>query len=268
MARRFGQPLCLAVLDVDDFKTINDTGGHATGDEVLRALGAMLTRTFRAEDVAARWGGDEFVIGMYGMAGEDGRERLGRFLEELRGAPIAEGVEVTMSAGLAEFPADGAELDSLYRAADAALYRAKEGGRDRVAAGPAASEERTVLDVVIVEDDEALGALLEHSLHTRGYTTTRVTDGAEAAERLAAADPTLTARLVLLDWDLPGIDGLRVLRAMREAGALERTRVVMLTSRAGEDEVMKALEGGASDHVAKPFSVPVLMQRVRSALER
>jgi diguanylate cyclase (GGDEF)-like protein len=268
MARRFDQPLCLALLDVDDFKTINDTGGHATGDEVLRALGALLTRTFRAEDVAARWGGDEFVIGMYGMAGVDGRERLGRFLEELRGAPIADGVEVTMSAGLAQFPDDGAELDSLYRAADAALYRAKEGGRDRVAAGPAATAERTVLDVVIVEDDEALGALLEHSLHTRGYTTARVTDGAEAAGRLAAADPSLTARLVLLDWDLPGIDGLRVLRAMRESGTLERTRVIMLTSRAGEGEVMKALEGGASDHVAKPFSVPVLMQRVRSALER
>jgi diguanylate cyclase (GGDEF)-like protein len=268
MARRFGQPLCLAVLDVDDFKTINDTGGHATGDEVLRTLGATLTRTFRAEDVAARWGGDEFVIGMYGMAGDDGRERLGRFLEELRGAPIAEGVAVTMSAGLAQFPADGADLDTLYRAADAALYRAKEAGRDRVAAALAPIPERTSFDIVIVEDDEALGALLEHSLHTRGYTTIRVTDGAEAAERLAADDPALTARLVLLDWDLPGIDGLRVLRAMRESGALERTRVVMLTSRAGEAEVLKALEGGASDHVGKPFSVPVLMQRVRSALER
>ena len=269
MAKRYEQHLCLAVLDVDKFKQVNDSGGgHAAGDEVLRGIGAILLRSFRAEDVASRWGGDEFVIGMYGMAADDGRERLGRLLEQLREGPVAAGLTVTMSAGLAEFPGDGADLDALYQAADAALYRAKAAGGDRVAAASIMGAETMAADVVIVDDDEALGALLETSLQTRGYSTIRVTDGAEAADRLASDDPALTARLVLLDWDLPGMDGPQVLAAMQKSGALMRTRVIMLTARAGEAEVMQALEGGASDHVGKPFSVPVLMQRVRGALER
>jgi DNA-binding response OmpR family regulator len=73
---------------------------------------------------------------------------------------------------------------------------------------------------------------------------------------------------VLLDWDLPGRDGLTVLRGLAADGWLADTTVVMLTARASEREVLAALELGASDHVAKPISIPVLMQKVRSALER
>jgi two-component system phosphate regulon response regulator PhoB len=71
------------------------------------------------------------------------------------------------------------------------------------------------------------------------------------------------ARVVLLDLDLQGFDGLTVLRRLRARGVLARTRVVMLTSRGTESEVLKALELGATDYVAKPFSVAVLLQKLR-----
>jgi DNA-binding response OmpR family regulator len=74
--------------------------------------------------------------------------------------------------------------------------------------------------------------------------------------------------LIVLDVDLPGLDGLSVLRRLAQDGVLNRTRVIVLTARAGEREVLEALELGAYDHVAKPFSVPVLMQRVRRAMTR
>ena len=93
-------------------------------------------------------------------------------------------------------------------------------------------------------------------------------DGLQAATALAGDAPTVVGRVVLLDWDLPGIDGLRVLRAMGRNGALQHSRVIMLTARAGEREVLEALEAGATDHVAKPFSLPVLLQRVRGAMLR
>lgn len=124
------------------------------------------------------------------------------------------------------------------------------------------------VDVVIVEDDAVLARLLVHALETRGYRTRLLTDGELAVAELGATEPGLVAPLLLLDWDLPGLDGMRVLRALRERGVLERTRVIMLTARGTETEVLEALEGGAVDHVTKPFSVPVLMQRVRRAIER
>jgi len=269
LARRTSEPCCIAILDCDDFKRINDSYGHAMGDTVIHGLGAELRRAFGAEDAVVRWGGDEFVVGMAGMPVQDGRERLGRFLEEVADTPFAsEGVSTTvnLSCGLAVFPDDGTTVHELVQAADRGLYRAKAQGGGHVAL---ASEERAAsvtVDIVFVEDDPVLAALLEHALHIRGYSFRHLDDGLEAAAALAAARPEIVARVVLLDWDLPGIDGLRLLRRMAENGALERSRVIMLTSRSSESDVLEALAAGAIDHVAKPFSVPVLMQRVRHAL--
>jgi DNA-binding response OmpR family regulator len=133
------------------------------------------------------------------------------------------------------------------------------------------SENGTVVqhvDVVVIEDDVVLARLLVHALETRGYRTRLISDGEIAAAELAGAAPTLGAPLLLLDWDLPGLDGLRLLRTLRERGVLDRSRVIMLTARGTEAEVLQALQAGAADHVTKPFSVPVLMRRVHNALER
>ena len=133
LASRTGQPLCLAVVDVDRFKDINDSHGHAAGDVVLRGLGTELLRYFRGEDIIARWGGDEFLIAMFGMSGADGRRRILDLVKAMREQSF-DGVSVTISAGLAEYPTDGNDLNSLYGAADRALYEAKSAGRDGMAA--------------------------------------------------------------------------------------------------------------------------------------
>lgn len=110
--------------------------------------------------------------------------------------------------------------------------------------------------------------MLIESLETRGHRTRWLNDGQEAVAALSGAAPEISPSLLLLDVDLPGLDGLSVLRRLARDDVLSRTRVIMLTARAGEAEVVEALELGAFDHVAKPFSVPVLMQRVRRALRR
>jgi diguanylate cyclase (GGDEF)-like protein len=269
VARRYGQPLSLAELDLDRFKQLNDRYGHAAGDAVLRRLGELLRRIFRGEDVVARWGGEEFVVAMYGMSREDGVQRVAEMLEALRREDFsAEGIEgsVTFSAGVALFPDDGEDLRALYRAADEALYQAKAAGRDRVL--PAGQEPSLdgAVDVVVVEDDEVLADLLLHSMETRGYSTRWLAEGDAAVVALAGEAPELHGRVVLLDVDLPGLDGVSVLRRLAADGVLGRTRVIMLTARTAEDEVLRALELGATDHVAKPFSIPVLMQKLRRAL--
>jgi diguanylate cyclase (GGDEF)-like protein len=274
LAVRQKRPFSLGLLDLDHFKRVNDRHGHGMGDEVLRRVARLLERSFRAEDVVARWGGEEFVVGMFGADKEDGARRIEVVLEQLRDEvfelPGAEPLRVTFSAGVAQYPVDGGDLQALYRSADATLYQAKEAGRDRVLpAGwtpeaPAAAEQ---LDVLVVEDDHALARLLMHALETRGYAARWMADGREAADALTGSRPALRARLVLLDVDLPGMDGHAVLRALARDRVLERTRVIVLTVRAHEAEVVQALEEGAFDHVSKPFSVPILLQRIRRALK-
>jgi diguanylate cyclase (GGDEF)-like protein len=128
--------LCLAVVDIDYFKQVNDRFGHSAGDDVLRHLGKLLMSRFRSEDVVARWGGEEFVVGMYGMPRDAGVRRLRSFLEELSREEFrGDGdviFHVTFSAGIAACPDDGRTVKSLFRAADQILYRAKEAGRNQV----------------------------------------------------------------------------------------------------------------------------------------
>lgn len=270
MATRFDQPLSFALLDLDGFKKVNDQHGHPTGDIVLQRLAQLLIDSFRTEDVVARWGGEEIVLAMYGMDRDDGVARVATALEAFRdmtfttaaGPPL----RVTFSAGVGQFGVDGEELHELYRRADETMYEAKRIGGDRVLpVGWRPGAEDGLTDVVIVDDDPAMVALLTHALETRGHRTVALSDGQEAL-CLLTGPSRLRARVILLDVDLPGLSGLDVLAGLAREGVLGKSRVIMLTARSAEPEVLAALEQGVFDHVTKPFSVPVLMQRVRSAL--
>lgn len=271
LARRNGDQFSVAVLDLDHFKSINDTFGHGVGDDVLRSAAQLLSRSLRAEDVVGRWGGEEFTIGLYGTGKTEGANRLSAILAGLAAhefiAPDGSTFHVTCSGGVAQLDVDGSDLDTLHKAADSALYEAKAAGRNRVvSAGLAQFPAAERVDVVIVDDDEALVGLLEHSLETRGLTVRSFGDGEQATVALAGDVPTLRTSVILLDVDLPGLNGLDVLRRLNRAKVTKASKVVMLTARTGEGDVLTALELGAIDHIAKPFSVPVLLQKVRVAL--
>ena len=136
LAARNHQPLALALLDLDHFKDVNDHHGHPAGDDVLRRLGRSLRHAFRGEDVIGRWGGEEFVVGMYGIDEHDASSRLNHLLavfSEERFVGGGSAFSVDFSAGIACHPRDGMDLETLVAAADVALYRAKEAGRARVA---------------------------------------------------------------------------------------------------------------------------------------
>jgi len=272
LASRFDKPVCLAELDLDHFKSVNDRYGHAAGDAALRRLGDLLRRDFRDEDVTARWGGEEFLVGMYRQSREEGVERINELLQTFRKEEFTADngqFSLTFSAGVAEYPADGDDIDGLYRAADEALYRAKSAGRDQVMGGgePGAAWQE-VLEVAVVEDDDATAAVITGVLAQEGYRCRRFSNGMQAVAVLCGEAPPARAALVLLDTDIPALNGFEVLELMRRDGVLHGTRVLMLTARTAEADVIQAHELGAFDHIAKPFGVPVLMQKVRRALER
>ncbi|MGH2924605.1 MAG: diguanylate cyclase, partial [Solirubrobacterales bacterium] len=142
-AQRFGHELSLIMLDIDDFKRVNDTHGHLQGDEVLRAIGAVLDSESRGVDEPARYGGEEFAVALpeTGLAGAIGLAERIRARIESRAVPLLDGsgtVRVTASLGAASMPgsADGAR--ALIAAADAALYEAKRSGKNRVSGAPEA----------------------------------------------------------------------------------------------------------------------------------
>jgi two-component system cell cycle response regulator len=141
-ARERGEPLSVAVLDLDHFKQINDTCGHIAGDAVLRALGAWLAAegAVRVRDRAGRYGGDEFVVVLPGAGAAAALRFAERARSHISSIPFVFGdaaVRATLSAGVASWPDSDAALgEELIAAADAALYHAKELGRDRVCAGP------------------------------------------------------------------------------------------------------------------------------------
>lgn len=271
MAERFGQPAAAAVVDVDRVRSLNDHFGYEAGDQVLATLGRLLLACFSGDDTVGRWAGQEFFVGMSGMTRGDGVQRLAEVLEELRGQRFSDGrggsFAVSFSAGVAQYPDDGTDVASLHHGADSALRMAKQAGRNRVLPVGWTGDEESMVDVVLVEDDAAVAGILLQGLATRGWRTRRFDDGQDAVTALEGPSAKVSARVVLLDCGLPSLDGLRVLRRLAETDVLSRTRVIMLTARDSESEVLQALDLGAFDHVAKPFSVPVLMKRVHRAME-
>lgn len=136
-SRRYGLPLAVVLLDLDGFKEVNDRHGHLLGDVVLERVGGVLRRTAREADTAGRLGGDEFALllpeaprlGAFAAA-ERVRRAVRRAFESE--AIDGEALGLTLSAGIAAWPEDGAYAQDLLQRADAALYRAKRLGRDRV----------------------------------------------------------------------------------------------------------------------------------------
>jgi diguanylate cyclase (GGDEF)-like protein len=267
-AVRDDHALSVALLNVDRTADVNARWGRAAGDAALRELAIRLQQRF-GDALIARWGGDEFVVAHRGGRVQS-IDRLAELLDDLQCDPIRtrEGARITLSftAGVAAFPQDGRTIDAVQAAAERALSEARRSGRGRVSALGMASQDDAAIDVLVVEDDPVISSLLVHALEARGYRTRALAHGDVAAAALLGEPRTLRPRLVLLDVDLPGIDGLSLLRKLRTAGALKHMRVIMLTVRASEEEVVKSLELDAFDHIAKPFSTPVLMQRVRRAL--
>ena len=124
-------------------------------------------------------------------------------------------------------------------------------------------EARPETSVLVVEDEEALGMLLRYNLERQGHTVDWVSDGVRALEAVERFSPDV----VILDWMLPRLSGLEVCRALRgcEHGA---PHIIMLTARGAEEDRVRALDQGADDYVAKPFSMGELLARVRAAVRR
>jgi diguanylate cyclase (GGDEF)-like protein len=205
-AERHERSVTVALVDIDNFKNVNDTGGHGIGDEVLRAVAGHLRAHLRVEDVLARMGGDEFAILLPESRAEAATAVLDRARRAIERAPFAGGTHVTISAGVCD-GAHATDAEHLTRFADGALYWSKEHGRNRVSCyDPDAVQELSVVeridqlqrsqaltglralaraidarDGAITEHSERVAALIAPMAEARGWPPGRVALLHEAA---------------------------------------------------------------------------------------
>jgi diguanylate cyclase (GGDEF)-like protein/PAS domain S-box-containing protein len=229
-ARRTGEQSAVLFCDIDKFKEINDTHGHAAGDEVLRVIAQRLAACVRSNDVVARIGGDELLILLTGLHGMDDAIAVAEKIRVTAAYPIPHGsayIGATLSIGVAlAVPGEG--VDPLIARADAAMFRAKQGGRDQVIAIPSPLGAKRVL---VVDDDAFMLEVAEELLHQVGVQeVVRASDGAAA---LQVVDNELTRPdVVLCDVNMAGMDGIELLRHLADR---EFRGAVIIMSGSGDD---------------------------------
>jgi diguanylate cyclase (GGDEF)-like protein len=260
-----GEPFSLALVGIDQFEQMRSTEGSAVGDGALRRLGTRLTSSVPDGSAVGRWSDSTFAVGIYGALSQDAAGWIDGAIRALsaEGIPTTSGTlsHCTYSAGITSAPIDGSSFPSLERMCETALLRATAGEDSVVISGNRPGEgSEHVVDVVLVEDDDSVADVIEHALGLHQYGFLRFSDGAEAASALG--DGRVKARVVLLDVGLPSLDGFGVLNVLRSKGLLGATRVIMLTARSSEAEMLRALGLGAMEHITKPFSIPVLLGRL------
>ena len=254
--------LALVLFDLDDFKRINDEGGHATGDAVLAQVSRAAARVVRTGEELFRVGGDEFAVIVEGDA-----EAALQVAERIRDALDVQtrgGALPTISAGVASFPRDARTPNDLLAAADGALYASKRRGKSRISStrrrGGASAGGRESADappsagsrhprVLFVDDDPRLLMLLRTTFELADLELEEVTTVRQALAAIAARPPDV----VVLDIGLPDGDGLALCRQLKESAATSWIGVVLLTG-AGEEAEEPARTAGADAFLRKPFS--------------
>ncbi len=262
LAVRANEPLSLAMIDFDSFKTINDTYGHAVGDDVLRRAAAVIAQALRRSDLLARWGGEEFVAFFPKTEPAGAVRALSKALEAIREQrfQVTDGrsFNVSFSAGVTKVR-EKALMEEAVAEADRFLYRAKATGRNRVL-----SEESAGSRILLAESDELLAAAMEQRLKDEGFEVARCTDGASAVTTAQAAPFSL----MIVDAKMPGMDGAEVLKRLRQMPVFVEIPILLITPLGADDEAVPAPELGAYDYIRKPFSMTELVARIQRLLNR
>ena len=260
------RPATIAMIDIDHFKSVNDTFGHATGDVVLARVGRRIADSLRISDVTARWGGEEFAVLLPNTSIAGAAIALNKALDAIRAenfnASDGSLFTVTFSAGVAPLPATG-PIDPVFAHADQLLYLAKSAGRNRVVT-PLDADQPPRAHALLVEDDDAIAAMITRLLELESLQVTRVAEGAAALDAVR----THTFALVVLDIGLPDMPGFHVLARLRELRPASALPVIIVTGSAAEQDVVRGFDLGVNDYVTKPFHNAELAARVRRLLNR
>jgi diguanylate cyclase (GGDEF)-like protein/PAS domain S-box-containing protein len=265
-AKRNGKKCAVMLLDLDNFKEINDTLGHTIGDEMLRAVARRFTATLRKSDTVARMGGDEFLFLAADFTRDDNVKIVARKLLERFGEPFSirgHRIRITASIGVSVYPDDGTNAEVLIQYADRAMYAAKRAGRTTYRRYDQSMVHQEPSKVVAVVGHESRVEAMEKLFRGTEFEIEGGTDRSAIKELLSQERSVA----VLIDLTTPD----KTVRGIGSAVLKETARIpiVLLTTKDDPDFTAKALRAGVQEClVGGDVDGPGLTRAIRNAIER
>ena len=264
-------PAGIALMDVDDFKICNDTYGHHAGDVALKTVASAIQSCIRSSDLLIRYGGDEFLLVLPGIPGDFLQTKLEQICTaaQMASVPGYPHFRVTLSIG-GTLQSITDPVENIVRRADWLMYQAKFRKNAVMVEVPGhslAALEKLLQNKsqILLVDDSAMSRMILKEILGGDYNILEAKNGQECLEKMQAEAGNIA--LVLLDINMPVMDGFEVLKAMNVNHTIEDIPVIMISSDDSDAAIRRSYELGASDYVTRPFDARIVYRRVTNTIK-
>ena len=264
-------PAGIALMDVDDFKICNDTYGHHAGDVALKTVASAIQSCIRSSDLLIRYGGDEFLLVLPGIPGDFLQTKLEQICTaaQMSSVPDYSHFRLSLSIG-GTIQSITDPVEGIVRRADWLMYQAKcrkNAVMVEVPGHSLAALEKLLQNKsqILLVDDSAMNRMILKEILGGDYSILEAENGQECLEKMQAEAGNIA--LVLLDINMPVMDGFEVLKAMNANHTIEDIPVIMISSDDSDDAIRRSYELGASDYVNRPFDARIVYRRVTNTIK-
>ena len=255
----------VAVLDLDDFKLVNDTLGHHAGDVAIKTAVDVLRGCIRSSDMLVRYGGDEFVLVIPGISADVFARKLHDMGDKLAETPVPGYESINLTISIGGVLSEGRTVEEAVHQADGLMYKAK--GRKNLVITDSDDLDPYEFHkpLLLVVDDSEMNRLILSEMLKDQYEIIEADCGEAGIACLEQHGSGVS--LVLLDIVMPGVDGFDVLSLMSRNGWIDDIPVIMISSEDADTVVRRAYELGVSDYVSRPFDAGVVYRRVFNTIK-
>lgn len=254
----------VAVLDLDDFKLVNDTLGHHAGDVAIKTAVSVLRSCIRSTDMLVRYGGDEFVLVIPGISADVFARKLQDMGDKLAETPVPGYESINLTVSIGGVLSEGRTVEEAVRQADGLMYKAKGRKNFVITDSDNLDPFEFHKPLLLVVDDSEMNRVILSEMLKDQYEILEADCGEAGIARLEQHGSGIS--IVLLDIVMPGADGFDVLSCMSRNGWIDDIPVIMISSEDSDDSVLRAYELGASDYISRPFDKRIVRQRVSNIM--